>query len=233
MIDCFAGPSFHEASRLPASCANTDVTRSSAGIESKAGADRRTRRLTPKEAAIGFILPSIDQSRNNSINHWLPAVSMRRYRFSEIFRVGLLETGAGGPIIVGRQDNGDVLRLQNFLRRHGHPHQLLNPDTDPQAKALIERFRIDPGQLPIVVCPSGQFLHNPGEDKLARCLGLVRSTDADRVYDVVVVGAVPAGLATAVYAASEGRAVIVLDCRAFGGQAGASARIENYLGFGP
>jgi thioredoxin reductase (NADPH) len=146
-------------------------------------------------------------------------------------RVGLLETGAGGPIIIGRQDNGDVLRLQNFLRRNGHPHQLLNPETDASAKALIERFRIDPGQLPIVVCPSGQFLHNPGEDKLARCLGLVRSIDPDRVYDVVVVGAGPAGLATAVYAASEGLAVIVLDCRAFGGQAGASARIENYLGF--
>jgi len=124
-----------------------------------------------------------------------------------------------------------VLRLQNFLRRNGHPHQLLNPETDASAKALIERFRIDPGQLPIVVCPSGQFLHNPGEDKLARCLGLVRSIDADRVYDVVVVGAGPAGLATAVYAASEGLSVIVLDCRAFGGQAGASARIENYLGF--
>ena len=146
-------------------------------------------------------------------------------------RVGLLETGAGGPIIVGRQDNGDVLRLQNFLRRNGHPHQLLNPDTDASAKALIERFRIDPGQLPIVVCASGQFLRNPSEDKLARCLGMVRSIDADRVYDVVVVGAGPAGLATAVYAASEGLAVIVLDCRAFGGQAGASARIENYLGF--
>jgi thioredoxin reductase (NADPH) len=146
-------------------------------------------------------------------------------------RVGLLESGSGGPIIIGRQDNGEVLRLQNFLRRNGHPHQLLNPETDAPAKALIERFRIDPAQLPIVVCPSGQFLHNPGEDKLARCLGLVRSIDSDRVYDVVVVGAGPAGLATAVYAASEGLSVIVLDCRAFGGQAGASARIENYLGF--
>jgi thioredoxin reductase (NADPH) len=146
-------------------------------------------------------------------------------------RVGLLESGSGGPIIVGRQDNGDVLRLQNFLRRNGHPHQLLNPETDPPAKALIERFRIDAGQLPIVVCPSGQFLHNPGEDQLARRLGLVRSIDSDRVCDVVVVGAGPAGLAAAVYAASEGLSVIVLDCRAFGGQAGASARIENYLGF--
>jgi thioredoxin reductase (NADPH) len=146
-------------------------------------------------------------------------------------RVGLLETGAGGPIIVGRAENGDVLRLQVFLRRNGHPLQLLNPDTDAEAKALIERFHVDPGQLPIVLCPGGQLLHNPGEDELARCIGLVGPIDPNRVYDVAVVGAGPAGLATAVYAASEGLSVLVLDCRSFGGQAGASARIENYLGF--
>ncbi len=146
-------------------------------------------------------------------------------------RVGLLETGAGGPIIVGRAENGDVLRLQSFLRRNGHPHLLLNPESDAEAKALIERFHVDPGQLPIVLCPSGQLLRNPGEDELARCIGLVGPIDPNRLYDVAVVGAGPAGLATAVYAASEGLSVIVLDCRAFGGQAGASARIENYLGF--
>jgi thioredoxin reductase (NADPH) len=146
-------------------------------------------------------------------------------------RVGLLEVGAGGPIIVGRAENADVLRLQGFLRRNGHPHQLLNSDTDAEAKALIERFHVDPGQLPIVLCPSGQLLRNPGEDELARCVGLVRPIDPNRLYDVVVIGAGPAGLATAVYAASEGLSVLVLDCRAFGGQAGASARIENYLGF--
>lgn len=146
-------------------------------------------------------------------------------------RVAILQTGAGGPIILGRADDGDVLRLEDFLRRNGHPHQLLNPETDTAAKTLIERFHIDPAQLPIVVCPGGQFLRNPGVDELARCLGLVRPIAADRVYDVAVVGAGPAGLATAVYAASEGLSVIVLDCRAFGGQAGASARIENYLGF--
>jgi thioredoxin reductase (NADPH) len=146
-------------------------------------------------------------------------------------RVGLLETGAGGPIIVGRADNADVLRLQGFLRRNGHPVQLLNPETDDEAKALIERFHIDPGQLPIVLCPGGQMLRNPSGDELARCVGLVRPIDPNRVYDVAVVGAGPAGLATAVYAASEGLSVLVLDCRAFGGQAGASARIENYLGF--
>jgi thioredoxin reductase (NADPH) len=146
-------------------------------------------------------------------------------------RVGLLETGAGGPIIVGRAENGDVLRLESFLRRNGHPHTLLNSDTDAAAKALVERFHIDPGQLPIVLCPGGQLLRNPGEDDLARCLGLVRPIDPERLYDVAVVGAGPAGLATAVYAASEGLDALVLDCRAFGGQAGASARIENYLGF--
>ncbi len=148
-----------------------------------------------------------------------------------IRRIGLLETGSGGPIIVGRADNGDVLRLQTFLRRNGQPQQLLNPDTDAEAKALIDRFHVDPGQLPIVLCPSGQLLRNPGEDELARCIGLVGPIDPNRVYDVAVVGAGPAGLAAAVYAASEGLTTIVLDSRVFGGQAGASARIENYLGF--
>ncbi len=146
-------------------------------------------------------------------------------------RMGLLETGAGGPVIVGRAENGDVLRLEGFLRRNGHPRQRLDPETDPEAKALIDRFHVDAGQLPIVLCPGGQLLRNPTEIELARCIGLVGPIDANRVYDVVIVGAGPAGLAAAVYAGSEGLSVLVLDCRAFGGQAGASARIENYLGF--
>jgi thioredoxin reductase (NADPH) len=146
-------------------------------------------------------------------------------------RVGLLERGAGGPVIVGRAENGDVLRLRSFLRRNGHPHQTLNPETEPEAKALIERFHVDPGQLPIVLCPGGELLRNPSENELARCIGLVGPIDQNRVYDVAIVGAGPAGLAAAVYAASEGLSVLALDCRAFGGQAGASARIENYLGF--
>jgi thioredoxin reductase (NADPH) len=146
-------------------------------------------------------------------------------------RLGLLETGAGGPIIVGPQDNGDVLRLEGFLRRNGHPRSQLDPDKDAEAKALIERFHVDPGELPIVLCPGGQLLRNPSEVALARCIGLLQPIDRGHVYDVVVVGAGPAGLATAVYAASEGLSVLVVDCRSFGGQAGASARIENYLGF--
>ena len=146
-------------------------------------------------------------------------------------RVGLLETGAGGPVIVGLPQNGDVLRLEGFLRRNGHPYQRLNLGTDADAKALIERFHVDAGQLPIVLCPGGQLLRNPTEPELARCIGLLGPIDPNRLYDVIVVGAGPAGLATAVYAGSEGLSVLVLDCRAFGGQAGASARIENYLGF--
>jgi thioredoxin reductase (NADPH) len=146
-------------------------------------------------------------------------------------RVGLLETEGVGPVILGRDDNSDVLRLENFLRRNSHPRWRLDPDTDSDAKALIERFHIDPGELPIVLCPQGQMLRNPSEDQLARCLGLVGPIDTKRLYDVVIVGAGPAGLAAAVYAGSEGLSALVLDCRARGGQAGASARIENYLGF--
>ncbi|PVE22258.1 thioredoxin reductase [Microvirga sp. KLBC 81] len=146
-------------------------------------------------------------------------------------RMGLLERGVGGPVIVGPTDHGDVLRLSGFLSRNAHPHQSLDPDTDPEARAIVERFGVDPGELPIVLCPDGRLLRNPSEAELARYLGLVGPLDPDRVYDVAVVGAGPAGLATAVYAASEGLSVLVLDCRTFGGQAGASMRIENYLGF--
>jgi len=146
-------------------------------------------------------------------------------------RVSLLETGTGGPVIIGSTGSGDVLRLANFLRRNGHPHQELDPGTDAHAKALVERFHIDESHLPLVLCPSGALLRNPGELELARCIGLVGPIDPERVFDVAIVGAGPAGLGAAVYAASEGLSVIVLDCRSFGGQAGASSRIENYLGF--
>jgi thioredoxin reductase (NADPH) len=146
-------------------------------------------------------------------------------------RVGLIETGGGGPVIVGREQNGDVLRLVNFLGRNGQPYQRLDPDGDDDARALVRRYAVSAAELPIVLCPGGQLLRNPSESALARCIGMVGPIDPERLFDVVVVGAGPAGLATAVYAGSEGLSVLALDCRAFGGQAGASARIENYLGF--
>jgi thioredoxin reductase (NADPH) len=146
-------------------------------------------------------------------------------------RVGLLQAGQTGPIIVGVAGSADVLRLENFLTRNGHPHRTLDARTDACAITLQDRFQVAPEQLPIVLCPGGQILHNPGESELARCIGLVRKINPDMIYDTLIVGAGPAGLAAAVYAASEGLSTLVVDCRSFGGQAGASSRIENYLGF--
>ena len=146
-------------------------------------------------------------------------------------RVSLIETPGAGPIIIGRPASGDVLRLESFLGRNAYPHQTLDPERDAEAHALLDRFHVDPDALPIVLCPGGELLRNPSENQLGRCLGMVGAIDPERLYDVAIVGAGPAGLAAAVYAASEGLSVLNLDCRAFGGQAGASARIENYLGF--
>jgi thioredoxin reductase (NADPH) len=145
-------------------------------------------------------------------------------------RVGLIEAGAG-PIVIGEDGDADVLRLINFLRRNGHPYQHLDPLADSCAQTLVDRFEVAGEELPIILCPGGQLLRNPTEDQLARCVGLVGKLDPDRLYDLIVVGGGPSGLATSVYAASEGLTVLVVDCRSFGGQAGASARIENYLGF--
>ncbi|MFL6764999.1 MAG: FAD-dependent oxidoreductase [Sphingomicrobium sp.] len=145
-------------------------------------------------------------------------------------RVGLIETGAG-PVVIGEESDSDVLRLTNFLRRNGHPYKSMDPANDSCAQTLVERFKVEREELPIVLCPGGQLLRNPSEDQLARCVGLVGPIDSNRLYDVVVIGAGPAGLATSVYAGSEGLSVLTIDCRSFGGQAGASARIENYLGF--
>src|SRR6266446_6276867 len=147
-------------------------------------------------------------------------------------RVSLIETGTGGPVLIGAASSGDVARLRNFLSRNGIPHLLLDPASDPDAQAFVERYAPRADGLPLAVCPDGSVLRNPTESALARCIGMLdAASGADRVYDVAVAGAGPAGLATAVYAASEGLSVLVIDARSFGGQAGASARIENYLGF--
>ena len=146
-------------------------------------------------------------------------------------RVLLIQEGIGGPVIVGHAANGNVLRIEGFLRSNGHPYRRLDPDTDPEARSIVERFGLTDTQLPIVLCPNGEVLRNPSEASLARCIGISGSIDGARTYDVAIIGAGPAGLAAAVYAGSEGLAAVVLECRSFGGQAGASARIENYLGF--
>ena len=180
------------------------------------------------ELVEGLVIPS-DRLRDLLVQE--ADLGERVMRALILRRVGLLESGAGGPIIVGHAHQADVLRLQTFLTRNGQPFRTLDAGSDPCAKTMVERFGIDPHHLPIVLCLDGKLLRNPGEGELARCIGLVRPIDGSKLYDVAIVGAGPAGLAAAVYAGSEGLSVIALDCRAFGGQAGASARIENYLGF--
>jgi thioredoxin reductase (NADPH) len=146
-------------------------------------------------------------------------------------RVNLIQGGIGGPVLIGPASLGDTARLQNFLVRNGQPHHVLDPATDKDAADLVARYSPSRADLPLVVCPDGTVLRNPSETSLALAVGMITNQAHEKLYDVAVVGSGPAGLATAVYAASEGLSVAVFDARAFGGQAGASARIENYLGF--
>jgi thioredoxin reductase (NADPH) len=145
-------------------------------------------------------------------------------------RVGLIQAGGAGSLLIG-PGSPDLIRLQGFLSRNAYPYTVLDPISDEEAYSLIERFGVKPDELPLIVCPNGAMLKRPTDAEVGVCLGITPELDATTVYDVAVVGAGPAGLAAAVYGASEGLSMIVLDQRAYGGQAGASARIENYLGF--
>ena len=145
-------------------------------------------------------------------------------------RVGLIEAGISGPVLVGAPDSPHIVRLQGFLRRNGQPHQQMQAGECSATATLLEQYGVAADDA-MVVCPNGAVLVNPSEAQLARCIGMLDTREREQLFDVIIVGAGPAGLAAAVYAASEGLSVVVLDCRHFGGQAGASARIENYLGF--
>ncbi len=145
-------------------------------------------------------------------------------------RVALIEHGVAGAVLIGDAEAPRLVRLENFLRRNGQPYHVVGPHEDAGACALASQYASRPHEV-LVVCPDGSILVDPDEQELAPCLGLLDREEQHQVFDVAIVGAGPAGLATAVYAASEGLSVVVLDCRAYGGQAGASARIENYLGF--
>jgi thioredoxin reductase (NADPH) len=144
-------------------------------------------------------------------------------------RVGLLERGVG-PVLLGRAGSADLLRLQAFLTRNAYPHLVLDCASE-RGRQLISDMALPAGDLPILVCACGRMLRRPSNEEAGVWLGITPMLKKDEVYDVAVIGAGPAGLATAVYAASEGLSVLVLDAEVLGGQAGASARIENYLGF--
>jgi thioredoxin reductase (NADPH) len=145
-------------------------------------------------------------------------------------RAALLEGGGAGSVVLGEAGSPDTVRLRGLLARNSYPHSLIDAE-GPEGKALIERLGVHTEDLPILICPNGTVLRRPSDSEAGVGLGIVPDLQPGAEYDVIVVGAGPAGLATAVYAASEGLSVLVLDGRSFGGQAGASSRIENYLGF--
>jgi thioredoxin reductase (NADPH) len=145
-------------------------------------------------------------------------------------RVALLEGGSVGSVILGEAGSPDTVRLRGLLSRNGYPHSLIDAD-GAEGKNLVRRLGVQADDLPILICPNGTVLRRPSDAEAGVGLGIVPDLQTGSEYDVIVVGAGPAGLATAVYAASEGLSVLVVDSRSFGGQAGASSRIENYLGF--
>ena len=144
-------------------------------------------------------------------------------------RVGLLERGVG-PVLLGRAGSPDLLRLQTFLSRNAYPHLVIDCSSE-RGRQMIEALNLPATDLPLLICACGRLLKRPSNEEAGVWLGITPTLQTDELYDVAVIGAGPAGLATAVYAASEGLSVLVLDGDVLGGQAGASARIENYLGF--
>jgi len=146
-------------------------------------------------------------------------------------RVELVAQGLGDVVVVGSEHCADTLRIRDFLTRNGHPHAYIDLDRDAGAQELLDRFSVTIGEVPVLLCRGKVALRNPTNRKITECLGLNDPLDTSKVRDLVVVGAGPAGLAAAVYGASEGLDVLVLESSAPGGQAGASSKIENYLGF--
>lgn len=146
-------------------------------------------------------------------------------------RVGLIMHSQASAVLIGSGRGADTLRLQRFLSRNGYPLRLLDTDVDPTGDGFLACLKLTTDELPVVVAPGERVLRNPSIAALADELGLTERIDPDHVYDVAVVGAGPAGLAAAVYAASEGLDAIVVEGLAPGGQAGTSSKIENYLGF--
>ena len=146
-------------------------------------------------------------------------------------RILLLSSGYGNVVLLGSRHSPATLRLREFLTRNGHPHTYIDLDVDKDSQAMLDRFSVKVQQIPVVICNGKTVLRHPSTHELARCLGFNYSIEPTEVRDVVIVGAGPAGLAAAVYAASEGLDVLVIETEAPGGQAGSSSKIENYLGF--
>src|SRR5262245_21263095 len=146
-------------------------------------------------------------------------------------RVELIAYGLGDVVLIGSNHCSGTLRVKEFLTRNGHPYSYIDLDRDADVQDLLDRFHISAADVPVLICRGETVLRNPTNQQIANCLGFNEAIDQTQIRDVVIVGAGPAGLAAAVYAASEGLNVLVLETNAPGGQAGSSSKIENYLGF--
>ena len=146
-------------------------------------------------------------------------------------RLALVTEGMGNVVILGSRYSADTLRLREFLTRNGHPHSYIDLDSDTTAQELLDRFSLTIDEIPVAICSGKAVLRNPTTQQLAQCLGFAGTVDESRIRDVAIVGGGPAGLAAAVYAASEGLDAVVIEADFPGGQAGSSSKIENYLGF--
>jgi thioredoxin reductase (NADPH) len=146
-------------------------------------------------------------------------------------RVELIAAGVGGIVLIGSTHSAGTLRIKEFLMRNGHPYSYIDLEHDPDVQNLLDSFQISASEIPVLICGGQIVLRNPGNQQIVDCLGFNESIDQIQVHDVVVIGAGPSGLAAAVYGASEGLDVMVLETSSPGGQAGSSSRIENYLGF--
>jgi thioredoxin reductase (NADPH) len=146
-------------------------------------------------------------------------------------RVALINSGQGGLLLLGSRHSAQTLRLREFLGRNGHPYTYVDLDTDKTSQEILDRFAVKVDEIPVIICGGGFVFRNPTTQKLADCLGFNSNIDESQVRDLIIVGAGPSGLAAAVYAASEGLDVLVIETEGPGGQAGSSSKIENYLGF--
>jgi thioredoxin reductase (NADPH) len=146
-------------------------------------------------------------------------------------RSELINQHSGDVVLIGSMHNPGTLRVREFLARNGHPHGYVDLDRHADAQEILDRFRVSEADVPVLICRGQTALKNPTNQQIANCLGFNDAIDRTHLRDIVVVGAGPAGLAAAVYGASEGLDVLVLEANVAGGQAGSSSRIENYLGF--
>ncbi len=146
-------------------------------------------------------------------------------------RVELIAHGLGDVVLIGSSHCAGTLRVKEFLTRNGHPFSYIDLDHDTDVQTLLDRFHVGLDDVPVLICRGELVLRNPSNQQIADCLGFNDAIDQTQIRDVVIVGAGPAGLAAAVYGASEGLDVLVLETNAPGGQAGSSSKIENYLGF--